>query len=293
MESYSAKYFRCRWLAWLTGRGLPLDQAAIVLDISAQDAERYLADHRESGRSDPDAPPGSKYYHPRQGAKTIRAEQASKVRRLRDLGYTARKIGHFLNLDPSIVAEFLERDTPLPYGPRAKTRTRAEQRRVEAVYRRRRQRERRNAKLASTRAAIASWGKLTAPDEPAEPVEVPKRAEVPAALVGADQAGELAAALPAIAPTEARNPWEGPTHFGRAIGSAHGRSKLTEADVMEIRELRAAGWSTGDLATAFGVTRSTVTNILTGKTWTHLGTEAPPPSLDPTDPLPTGRNRHR
>jgi predicted transcriptional regulator len=204
VEPYHRKYFRCRWLAWLVKRGLSLDQAAIVLELDPAIAEAAWADHRRSGRSDPDAPPGSKYYRPR-GAKTIRAEQARKVRKLRELTYSARQIAHILALSARTVSEFLERDAPLPHGPRVKPRSRTEQSRVQAASRRRRQRERRRADLQAKRAAIASWGSLSGRHELAESVEVP-------APIAHQLVAELPADVtkPAICAATLVNPWTGP-----------------------------------------------------------------------------------
>jgi hypothetical protein len=54
------------------------------------------------------------------------------------------------------------------------------------------------------------------------------------------------------------------------VGEAHFGAKLTEADVLKIRERRAAGESHYALARAFGVSRPTITAILTGRNWAHV-----------------------
>jgi len=76
-------------------------------------------------------------------------------------------------------------------------------------------------------------------------------------------AGQAAEVLPAIAAALV-NPWIGSAAMHR------GRSKLTEADVRELRELRRAGWSTGKIGVRFGVSRATVCYALSGKTWTYV-----------------------
>jgi DNA invertase Pin-like site-specific DNA recombinase len=49
------------------------------------------------------------------------------------------------------------------------------------------------------------------------------------------------------------------------------KSKLTEANVIEIRALHASGGFTHEaIAAKFGVTRSVVTNIVNRKKWTHV-----------------------
>jgi hypothetical protein len=52
-------------------------------------------------------------------------------------------------------------------------------------------------------------------------------------------------------------------------GAKNGRSKLTEADVLEIRRLLAAGETLSTLAANFGVDRSTISKIRRGDTWKH------------------------
>ena len=52
-----------------------------------------------------------------------------------------------------------------------------------------------------------------------------------------------------------------------ARGSKNGRSKLTESQVVELRKRYANGESQKSLATAFGVTITTINHIVTGKTW--------------------------
>jgi DNA-binding CsgD family transcriptional regulator len=53
-------------------------------------------------------------------------------------------------------------------------------------------------------------------------------------------------------------------------GSAHGRSKLTEEKVIEMRRLRSEGWTTPQLARRFGVSRNTACYAMSGATWKHV-----------------------
>jgi hypothetical protein len=53
-------------------------------------------------------------------------------------------------------------------------------------------------------------------------------------------------------------------------GEVHGRAKLTEADVVEIRRRLAAGESQRKIAASFGITQGPVCCIKTGRTWKHL-----------------------
>lgn len=56
----------------------------------------------------------------------------------------------------------------------------------------------------------------------------------------------------------------------RHIGSAHGRAKLDEADIMEIRGLVRSGMARAAVARMFSVSSSTVERIIKGDTWKHV-----------------------
>jgi HNH endonuclease len=56
----------------------------------------------------------------------------------------------------------------------------------------------------------------------------------------------------------------------RNIGGAHGRAKLNEAQVIEIRAAVAKGESMTDVAGRFGVSRTTVSGIISRKEWRHI-----------------------
>jgi group I intron endonuclease len=55
-----------------------------------------------------------------------------------------------------------------------------------------------------------------------------------------------------------------------ARGSNHGHSKLTEEDVIKMRELFATGTSQKDLAEMFNVKRHTINQIVHRKRWKHI-----------------------
>jgi len=57
-------------------------------------------------------------------------------------------------------------------------------------------------------------------------------------------------------------------------GSAHGRSRLDEHQVAELRRLRAEGWTERALAARYGVAPATVHYVLT-RTWRHVPENAP------------------
>lgn len=60
-------------------------------------------------------------------------------------------------------------------------------------------------------------------------------------------------------------------HPGLSRGSRNGLAKLTEADVLRIREKRAEGGTVYELAEEFKLSHPTVSNICTRKTWKHVG----------------------
>ena len=54
-------------------------------------------------------------------------------------------------------------------------------------------------------------------------------------------------------------------------GSNHGRAKLDEEKVQEIRELYKTGfYKQKDLAIEFGVNQRTISNIITKTNWSHV-----------------------
>lgn len=56
-----------------------------------------------------------------------------------------------------------------------------------------------------------------------------------------------------------------------AVGSAHGRSKYSESEVLEVRRLGASGQYTHEqIATMTGMSRSHVAKIINRKRWTHI-----------------------
>jgi hypothetical protein len=55
-----------------------------------------------------------------------------------------------------------------------------------------------------------------------------------------------------------------------ARGETNGRARLTSTDVAEIRSRRAAGEPLRDVARAYRVTRWTITNVTSGRRWSHV-----------------------
>jgi len=57
----------------------------------------------------------------------------------------------------------------------------------------------------------------------------------------------------------------------RARGENHGHSKITEAQVLEIRDKYSKGTHTQEeLATEYNISHSTISLIINRKTWTHI-----------------------
>jgi len=59
-------------------------------------------------------------------------------------------------------------------------------------------------------------------------------------------------------------PWQ------HARGSSHGRAKLTESQVAEIKIALSGGTSVTSLALRFAVSIAAISNIKQGKNWTHV-----------------------
>lgn len=75
-------------------------------------------------------------------------------------------------------------------------------------------------------------------------------------------------------------------HGTRATGSRCGATKLSEGEVIEIRQSRAEGVSFGDLAARFNVTTYNIKAIVYRRSWRHLAevrNGSGPESLDGRD----------
>jgi hypothetical protein len=57
----------------------------------------------------------------------------------------------------------------------------------------------------------------------------------------------------------------------QAIGESNGFSKITEKDVLEIREMADNGMDYGDIAPLFGVTLQNISQISRGISWKRVG----------------------
>lgn len=62
-----------------------------------------------------------------------------------------------------------------------------------------------------------------------------------------------------------------PSNGGKvALGENTRSAKLIASDVREIRAMSAAGWSGNEIASEMCVSKSIVSDVLTGKTWRHV-----------------------
>jgi hypothetical protein len=55
----------------------------------------------------------------------------------------------------------------------------------------------------------------------------------------------------------------------QARGERSGNSKLKESDIIEIRKLYDMGYSQEKISIQFGVSQTTISSIMTGRTWFH------------------------
>ena len=59
-------------------------------------------------------------------------------------------------------------------------------------------------------------------------------------------------------------------HGTSTKGEKHPSAKLKEADIYKIRELGSTGMSLREIAAVFGVHKSRISEILSGKSWAHV-----------------------
>jgi HNH endonuclease len=58
--------------------------------------------------------------------------------------------------------------------------------------------------------------------------------------------------------------------LARAKGTKNGKARLTELNIPEIRRLRKEGFPLKAISKIFSVNRSTIGNVISGKTWSHI-----------------------
>jgi len=270
---------RDAWVDWLSrGCSLPLDHVALVLELDPSVVDAFL--HRTKHgrrRAVPTRPP-----RPGRAAGApsppILAQTAVKVRRLAELKYPAARIAEVLELDPPAVRDFLTRSRPVRRAAVSRPRGHAEQAALKANRHRRanrlfarRQRQAARMAAAAPPAPRSTWDRRKRVSDAELDQAGAKLAAIAAAAVAELARAEAPAPPPAELPAT-RHEWTG-SSSPHARGEDHGSAKLSRADVKEIRRLRAAGSSTGELAKGFGVSRATICYAVSGVTW---GDVAPP-----------------
>jgi plasmid maintenance system antidote protein VapI len=272
---------RRMWLCWLNSRDVCLEHIAITLNVPLETIERDFSLVQQ--RSSPWPWPFLESDEAAARRRAVIGNTANKVRRLTGLGYKPSRIAELLLLEPAAVSSFIRRTRRLRgkrgdrQAPGDVLRPRSKSNDQAARLAARRALERRS--LREAQAPPPGW---SFKDRGAS-----ARAHA-AALLAAQTAireGRLSNAemltLAAVAyfagPAELPEPaiWTGPESY--QIGAP----KLDSKQVELIHELRRAGWSTGKLARRFGVTRSTICNVLLQRT------TYPPPCPAPALILPT------
>lgn len=72
----------------------------------------------------------------------------------------------------------------------------------------------------------------------------------------------------------------------QAKGSRHGSVKLTQENILEIREMLSRGIRQKVIAKQFGVTQQSIAYIKSGRNWRHVGRNGPPPANQPMGHIP-------
>ena len=80
---------------------------------------------------------------------------------------------------------------------------------------------------------------------------------------------------------------------GRRIGEGHPLARLSDAEVDLIHELREAGMSYGELAARFGVSKSCIAHILTGRRRGEVPATWVPRPVKPAAPRKRTRTNKR
>jgi Helix-turn-helix domain of resolvase len=271
---------RAAWVDWLVGRGVPPADVAIILDIGADQVDATLGRRRHR-----DARPPWPFEEPDEASacrRRVLNDTAGKIRRCAKLGYKPARIAELLVLEPEAVGSFIRRTRRIRqntgnHSEVKKPRTEAQE--IEASRSLRSRVHRRAVLTPQGTTARKGWSwadrRQAARQEAADLVAC--QAALREGRLSTDQVIELVArvyfAEPRSAPSLPEPAiWAGPERYDR------GAPKINAHQAAEIRALRRAGWSTGQLAKRFGVTRSTICNVLLDRT-----------SYDPPSPAPVWR----
>jgi lambda repressor-like predicted transcriptional regulator len=268
--------WRREWVRWLHFHRVPLEDVAAILDISPAVVRTDIAARYH--RPDGEAWPFNETDRAAVRRRSILNVTANKIRRMVELRYGAPRIAELLELEPPAVRSFIRRI-------RRRRSVRSDRVKPDELIRPRTEAEETAGRLAAKRADGRRYRRQlkTPPAEWSYQARAETARAEAAALVALQTAvreGRLSAArvLDLAAGLHFAEPrpalpepaiWTGPESY------RCGAPKLDPQQVAEIRELRRAGWSTGKLARRFGVTRSTICNVLLHRT-----------SYRPSPPLP-------
>jgi lambda repressor-like predicted transcriptional regulator len=269
MPTKTAQIVR-EWARWLNIKGMPVEDIAGMLAVPPAKVLELLADRQN--KADDEVWPFNRLTPANVRKRKILAWTATYCRRLAAIDYKPARIAELLRLDEEAVSSFIRRIRRIRSprrdrhgsADRLRPRTAAEERAhllaVKRASHRRRQREEKTlppewsyrARSETSRSEVAALAQLqTAVREgrlaTGELFDLFSRAY---------HAPPRGPALPLPEPAI----WTGPETY------SYGAAKLDEDQAAEIRELRRQGWSTGKLARRYSLTRSTICNVLLGRT---------------------------
>jgi len=256
------------WVHWLCRAcHLPLEHAAALLGLEIDDLAVFLARERRGGRV-PNGPPRRSSRR-----KAITGQTGTRVKILQALGYSPAETARFLAVQARDVEDLLGRLAPIRRERLARPRSRTEQARVRAQL----PRFRPPPRSVVDPPAAEPWRHRDDVGPDGAPLMSAVVTVAPPECLGevGTRSSSGVGAPPAKTPTPSR--WVGPSTL-KAIGSAHGRAKLSEDDATEIRRRCAAGESMYSLAKKYKVARNTIYACVGGKTWKHC--------LPPASPTP-------
>lgn len=119
-------------------------------------------------------------------------------------------------------------------------------------------------------ARLGRAGETIPPARSPVPADLPPPYVAPPALDMDQAVSRQAVSLPAPVPLPL-NDGDDDHDWPRVVrGEAHGRSKLTEASVIEARRLKREGWTYPELVERYGVSKVTLFYAISGRTWGHV-----------------------
>jgi ribosome-binding protein aMBF1 (putative translation factor) len=253
------------WVRWLAQCGVPTDHIVEILGYDLAEVARILEPPRKGPRPWITGPP------PRKGTAVIFGPAATKVRRLVALGYDPGRIAAILCIRRADVVDFLRRSRPIRApkngsGALTRPRSRVEQKRLKP--------------RRPPAGPVDAWGYRDVDARRQDPAQASPVSAIAAELPELVRADAPVAPVPADRrPATDAADWD--RHWGsvRRTGARNARAVLDDAQVAEIRELRAEGLQRDELALMFSCSVATITRITSGRSYTD---PPPPPPVEPT-----------